>query len=136
MSSYSEYVKKVFAEDKERFFGEVKQLTNKYFTFNHIVDDDTIILITKNIITVKGNPVLVVGNNKAVYLKPWQIKSVHNYYDGFNADAVKLNRNYFKVYTFKNDFEGFSFDNDETFESLAEIAKSQNDEKIAFGHMH
>ena len=48
MSSYSEYVKKVFAEDKERFFGEVEQLSNKYFTFNHIVDDDTIILITNH----------------------------------------------------------------------------------------
>ena len=120
----------------ERFFGEVKYISNKYFTFDHVIDNDCIILITSNIAEVKGTPVLVVGSNKAVYLKDWQIRRIHNYDDSFNGYAVKLNRNFFKVYTFKSNFENFSFENDETFDDFAEIANSQNSEKIALGHMN
>ena len=135
MSNYSAFVADKKEKEIERFFGEVKHVSNKYFTFDHIVDDDCIVIITNNIVDVKGTPVLVVGRNKAVYLKEWQIRRIHNYDDGLNGYAVKLNRSYFKIYTFKSDFESFSFDKDETFDDLCEIAKSQNSKKIALGHM-
>ena len=41
--------------------------------------DDEIIIITSNIKIIKDTPVLVVGNNKAVYLKDWLIREVRNY---------------------------------------------------------
>lgn len=40
---------------------------------------------------------------------------------------VKLNRQYFKPYTFKNDFENMCFEKEETFDDLLELAKSQNE---------
>lgn len=135
MSNYSKFIAEKKEKDIEKFFGEIKHVSNKYITFDHVIDEDCIVLVTNNIVEVKGTPVLVVGKNKAVYLKDWQIRRVHNYDDGFNGYAVKLNRNYFKVYEFKTDFENFSFDKDETFDDLCEAAKSQNSEKIALGHM-
>lgn len=69
MSKYSEYLKSLKAKHIEKFFGEVKQKSNKYFTFNHYVDEDNVIIITNNIKYIKSNPVLVVDNNKVVYLK-------------------------------------------------------------------
>lgn len=133
--TYSEYVKETKAKMRDSFFGEVSQKSNKYFTFNHIIDKDTIILVTSNITTIKGNPVMIVGNNKAIYLKDWQMRKVHDYYNGFNAYAVKLQRAYFKPYTFKNDFEDYHFEHDDTFDTLKAAAKSQNDSQIALGHM-
>ncbi len=82
---------------------------------------------------IKDNFVLVIGNNKVVYLKEWNIVRVHNYDLGLNSHAVKLNRKYFKTYTFKSDFEDFHFEKDDTFESLMEVAKEQNDTEIALG---
>lgn len=43
-----------------------KQKSNKYVYYKAVQDNDNIIIRTNNI---KGNFVLVVGNNKAVYLK-------------------------------------------------------------------
>lgn len=133
--TYSEYIKDTKAKMRDAFFGEVVQKSNKYFTFDHIPDKDTIILVTSDIKTIRGSPVLIVGNNKAVYLKDWQIRKVHDYYNGFNAYAVKLQRAYFKPYTFRTDFEDYYFKQDETFDSLKAIARSQNGSQIAMGHM-
>lgn len=137
MSSYSEFLKKVKEQNKERFFPNHKNVSNKYFTFDHYVSDDEIIIVTSNIISVKDNPVLVVGNNKVVYLKDFCIQPVHNYDLGINAYAVILKRQYFKVYTFKKDIEGFSFEKEESFDDLVQVAKEQDaaNMKIAIGHM-
>jgi hypothetical protein len=138
MSNYSEFLKKVKEQNKEKFFPNYKNISNKYFTFDHYVNDDEIVIITSNIITVKGSPVLVVGNNKVVYLKDFCIQAVHNYDLGINTYAVILKRQFFKVYTFKNDIEGFSFEKEESFDDLIEVAKEQDaaDMKIAIGHMN
>jgi hypothetical protein len=133
MSKYSEFLKEMKENQVNKFFGEVKKTSNKYFKFNHILNKDEIIVVTRNVKFIKDNFILVVGNNKAVYLKEWNIVRVHNYDLGLNAHAVKLNRKYFKIYTFKNDFEDFHFENDDTFESLLEVAKEQNDTEIALG---
>ena len=133
MSKYSDFLKDMKENQINKFFGEVKNISNKYFKFNHILNEDEIIVVTGNVKFIKDNFVLVVGNNKVVYLKEWNIVRVHNYDLGLNAHAVKLNRKYFKTYTFKNDFEDFHFEKDDTFESLIEVAKEQNDTEIALG---
>lgn len=136
MSNYSEYLKGLKAKHIEKFFGEVKQKSNKYFTFNHYVDDDNVTIITNNIKYIKGNPVLVVDNNKVVYLKDWLVEPVRNYSNGIYAYAAKINRKFFKVYTFKKDFEDMAFEKETTFDELVEIAKEQdeNNMAIALGH--
>ena len=132
MSSYSEYMKSRKEKDLAFFFGDVKKKTNKYFEYNSVVDNDNIIIITNNIKIIKGNYVLLVDNNKGVYLKEWQVKPVHNFYNGMSAYAVKLNRKYFKPYTFKFEFEGMAFTQEDTFDSLMAVAETQT-EAIALG---
>ena len=124
-------------KDLTFFFGETKKMSNKYFSFKRFIDDDNIIIITNNIKTIKGSFVMLVDNNKAVYLKDWQVRPVHNYGAGINAYAVKLNRKYWKVYTFKTDFDDMAFEKEETFDDLVTIAKEQDIENmpIATGHM-
>lgn len=122
---------------KDRFFREMRFVSNKYFKFNRIINDDECILLTSNIKTIKGSPALVVGENKAVFLKDWLVCEIHSWEDGFNAYAVKLNRKFFKVYTFRNPFDDFCIDKEEDFDSLFEIAKEQQkaNAKVALGHM-
>ena len=122
-------------KDLKFFFGDVKKLSNKYFEYNSIIDEDNIVLLTNNIKQIKDSFVLIVNNNQAVYLKDWQIREVHNYDLGINTYAVKLNRKYFRPYTFRFEFDGFDFEKADTFDSLAEIAETQTD-PIALGYMH
>lgn len=136
MSRLSDYMKANKERDERFFYGEsVKHTSNKYFTFDHVIDDDTIIFNTNNIRTIKGNPVLVVDHNKAVYLKDWQIRRVHNYDWGLNTYCVKLNRQYFKPYTFSFDFDDLSFDKEQTFDFLKNIVSTQNGTELAAGWM-
>ena len=83
MSKYSDYIKSLKENFKTKFFGEVTNWSNKYFTFNHILDDDNIIVFTKNVKTIKGSPALIVGRNKAIFLKDWLVIGVRNYEIGF-----------------------------------------------------
>ena len=137
MSKLSEVIKKIKEKDLDFFFGEnnYQKTSNKYLTFKRVLNEDEIILLTKNVIIIKDNYVLIVGNNKAVYLKDWAVKQVRNYYENIEAYAVKLNRKYFKIYTFKSDFEDFAFDKDENFDDLFKVAEEQEKEnlKIALG---
>jgi hypothetical protein len=122
---------------KDRFFGEVKKVSNKYFTFDRIINEDEIIILTNNIKDIKNSPALIVGNNKAVFLKDWLVKRVHNWEEGMDFFAVKLNRKFFKVYTFQNPFEDYSFDQEDDFDSLYKVAQEQQEVnlKVAYGHL-
>lgn len=132
-----EYAQQKREEENIKFFGEMKYRTNKYFTFQHYQSEDEIVLATNNVIEIKGNPVLLVGNNKAVYLKGWNIKRIHDYYNGGDAYAVKLNRKFFKVYTFQKSFADYYFEKEESFDDLVALAKEQDEAKQtwALGHM-
>lgn len=132
MSKYSDYIKSAKDKDLEFFFGKIRKKSNKYFEYNSVIDEDNIIIITNNIKVLKGSFVLIVDNNKGVYLKEWQIKPVHNFYTGMSAYAVKLNRGYFRPYTFSFDFEDMAFEKEDTFDSLKKIAVTQTD-AIALG---
>lgn len=130
MSKLNEYIKDAKEKNLEYFFGNIHHTSNKYFTFNRVKSDDEIILITNNIHQIKDSLVLIVDNNKAVYLKDWQVRGVMNYYEEVYAFAVKLSRKYFKTYTFKNDFDFVGFEKEDTFDSLLEVAKSQDGENM------
>lgn len=133
MSGYSDYLKERKSKDLKYFLGEdIKMISNKYFKFTHVIDNDSIILITNNIKIIKGNYVLLVDNNKGVYLKDWQVRPVHNFYNSMSAYAVKLNREYFKPYTFKFNFEDMAFEEEQSFDCLLDIAKKQID-AVALG---
>lgn len=123
-------------EGKNKFFGDVHKVTNKYFEIkSQNPSDDEAIVFTNNVTFIKGNPVLITDNNKGVYLKDWNIlqasldfpdESTHNI---INTYAVKVNRKYFKEYTFRTDFEGISFDKALTFDSIKKIAKQQEKQR-------
>lgn len=130
MSKLNEYIKDTKEKNLEYFFGDIHHTSNKYFTFNRVKSDDEIIIVTNNIHQIKDNLVLIVDNNKAVYLKDWQVRGIMNYYENLYAFAVKLNRKYFKTYTFKNDFDFVHFNSEDTFDSLLEVAKNQDEENM------
>lgn len=126
--TYSDYLKDRKQKDRDFFYGEgnTKNVSNKYFKFKHVLDDDNCIVVTNNIKFIKGNPVLVTGNNQAVYLKDWQLRSVYNYWEGIEGYAVKLNRKYFKPYTFRFDFDDMAFDKNNTFDDIMDVAREQD----------
>lgn len=134
MSKYSDYLKERKASDEEWFLSQkAHHESNKYITFNHVIDDDNILLATRNVRSY-FNPksdkwvwYLIVDNDKVVYLKHWQLRLAHTEWNEEQGYIVKLNRNFFKVYTFKKPFEDMCFEEEQTFDSLMEEAKSQND---------
>lgn len=133
MSSFSDYMKAMVQRENDRFFGEGnrKKVSNKYYTYKHSIDNDNIIINTRNVITIGNSYVLIVGSNKAVYLKDWQVIEAHNWSElGDDFHIVKLNRNYFKTYTFKSDFTDFSFEKEETFDDLMVVAHKQDEENM------
>ena len=55
---------------KDDFFGNTRKVSNQYIKVERqILDDDTVIVYTSNVTSVKGSPVLIVGDKEAVYLK-------------------------------------------------------------------
>lgn len=111
---------------KDAFFGEVAKISNKYMMVDQVKDADSAIIMTNNVQVVKGNMVMVTGRNTAVYLKDWQYRRMVSE-DGAEAFAVKINRNYFKEYTFRSDFD-FG-DKKDTFDSLHKTAAQQQRRK-------
>lgn len=136
--TYGDYMKELAKKDHDFFFGEgnYRKVTNQYYRFKRVLSNDDIILVTNNVRMVKGSPVLVVDNNKAVYLKNWQIKPVSNWDEGIEGYAVKLSRRYFKPYTFQNPLGEYSFDKEDTFDDLLQVAKEQEEEDLPFKLKH
>lgn len=119
-------------DSKNSFFGNVHMESGSYFTPQSQVSADgkEVTIITNNVTTVKGNPVLIVGDNQAVYLKDWNIAGVGvkdkaGNYKG-DAVAVKVKEQYYKPYTFKNKIsEDVSIGKTLTFNDLKNTAKAQ-----------
>ena len=82
------------------------------------------VLVTNDLYAVHNGIVLVLGSNKGVYIKDWNRDYVKTI-EGIDTHVVKLERKYFKPYTFKNDFVGFETCKDYTFDELKEIAAIQ-----------
>lgn len=89
--------------DLDFFLGEGnwQRTSNKYMTFKHVIDDDTIIIQTNNLKVVKKeSPVLIINNNQALFLKDWQIRKSSSWEHGIDGYAVKLTRKNFNyIYT-------------------------------------
>ncbi len=112
---------------KNNFFGEICNCSNKRFTFDGTAHDneDLVTVITGNVRRYKDGYVLVVGNSEVVFLKDWQICPIYNHETVGNAFAVKLDRKFFRTYTWKSYFPDFGFDESDTFDSLKKAAKEQ-----------
>lgn len=108
---------------KEYLFGNVKYVSNKYFVAEkQVISNDEVVILTSNVRAIKGNPVLVTGDHKAVYLK--DIAGAQT--DNGLMYAVKLKREYFKEYTFKNTIDdNLYFEKDNKFDDYLRIAKKQ-----------
>lgn len=132
-----EYFKKQGEAVYNRFFGERQFKSNQYFKFNHVIDNDNIIVNTSNLKEIRGKNgepslIMLVGDDQAVYIKPWQVMPIYDYYSFGEGYAVKLNRTFFKPYKFKSKIaDDISFDGRvDTFDSLKKDAESQNDTPI------
>lgn len=118
--------------DHNSFFGNVHKVSNKYFIpEKQVIDDDNIIIATNNIKAIKGNPVMIVGPNQAVYVNRniAGLNIRNGEFSAYDNYAVKLNRQKYKTYTFRNGFDEFSFDKTQTFDDLLKIAKQQEKAK-------
>lgn len=115
----------VFLSDYlKSFFGKDANIEGKtIYHFKHVINDDEIIIITNNLKMLDDKYILVVDDNKAVYINKTQFMSIHD--SNFNAYAIKLNRKHFIVNTFDGNFSGMMFLKPDTFDSLKEIAIEQ-----------
>lgn len=112
----------------DSFFGEVAKVSNKYMLIDQVQDRDNAIIMTSDVKVVKGNMIMMTGENTAIYLKPWQFRLMENYDLGVQTFAVKLSRKYFKEYTFKSSFDDYGGER-ETFDSLWKTAAAQQRRK-------
>ena len=115
----------------DNYFNEsISKISNKYFTFKRYKDDDNVTIVTSNVIYLGDFPVLLVGENKGVWLKQWQVKDIKvGQYDFIPAKTVKLSRKYFNVKDIKSSkCDNFYFEKDNTFDDMVELAKLQDEE--------
>ena len=133
----SEYESTYAANQKEsRFFGRYYDVSRKYFHYEHYKDDDNIIINTNNIKYIKREPVLIVNDNQAVYVKDWNVAPIHNHDENWDGYAVRLQRKYFKPYTFRSTFDDYSFSKPDTFDSLVKVAKEQDKRNMKVATRH
>ena len=135
MSNLKELIEKRKERVMNNFFGENNyELTNKRFMIkNHIINDDEFVICTNNISywANKNQFVMWVANNKIVYIKDFQIIPVYNFERLGDCYLVKLNKKHFKSYScFVN--EHLVIDGEDTFDSLKEVAKNQNNSYLWF----
>lgn len=119
------------------FFNEsIQPISNKWFKFNRVADDDNITIITGNVICLGMYKVLLVGEGRGIWLKDWQVKSGRFAPTGSQYDtqmdcyAVKLNRKFFNVKDIKLAGDNFYFEKENTFDDLLQIAKEQDQDNI------
>lgn len=135
MSNYSKYLKSRKLNDLKYFFGEDVEASTDYkkiLDFKHYKNDNEIIVITNDVKPWKEQFVLVVDNNKVVFLKPWQVRKVKNWGLAIDAYAVKLKREYFKPYELKFSYDDMYFKQETTFDNLVNIAREQDENKTSW----
>lgn len=114
--------------NKDDFFGNTRKVSNQYIKIEkQILDDDTVIVYTSNVTSVKGSPVLIVGDKEAVYLKNNDYRLVTRDSGAMLTDtfAVKIHKG-FKKYTFRNNIsDQISIDKSMTFADFRKLAEEQ-----------
>ena len=117
----------------DKFFGQEIHMTSKWsFRFKNVIDNDTVILLTKNIRKVGNKKVLVTGRHSGIFLKDWQILKIHDHKQGINCYAIKINRKYSKSFNFTNIDFGPVRCEMLNFEDIVKKAKEQEIEKFTF----
>ena len=97
-TNQGDWRKSVNFDKSDRFFGDIHQVSNKRFEIkSQTPNSDEAIIFTNNLAVVKGNPVLITDNNKAVYLKDFNIRKATVEYDDapgtyIDTFAVKINK--------------------------------------------
>lgn len=141
MSKLSEVYNQRRINNINYFFGkDAKASTDgkEVISFTHYVDDDNIIVVTNDVKywANKDQYVLLVDKNKIVYLKAWQVQLLKNWELGVNMYAIKLNRNFFKVYAISFQYDDMAFEKENTFDDLVNVAKEQDNTNIRWklGH--
>lgn len=108
-----------------RFLGAYNKDQNGKVTYKHFINNDNIIVETTCVHQLDNKHwVLVVYNDKVVYLQPWQKLLLEK--NGKPVYAVKLCRDYWKTYKFSKAFAGFTFKQEVTFDSLVKLAQKQD----------
>lgn len=131
MSRKSEIIAHKRAKNMLYFYGRGVEWTKTKQKWVHYQSDDFIIIATQNVKCFKnGQWVLVVGNNKIVNLKDFQIRAIKNWAVKENAYAVRLTRQYFHVKTLSFTFTDTAFEKDQTWWDLVELAKVQDNEQL------
>lgn len=130
---FVEWQKEKHKREIERFFGgKGEHIYKKTYKFDHVIDDDNVVITTNNLQFVKDGHALIVGKNKAVFLKNWQVRHTtinDPNWGKLGTNLIKLNRNYFKVYTFRNNFEDIAIEDGEemtNFDDVLKLAKEQD----------
>lgn len=113
--------------DEFRFKGlNYRQTSNKYLTMNRVSDDEDKIVVRfddSHIIPTRYGYAIVVGYNKVVFVKDWQVN--RNFYH----KEVLFDKNYFNVKEWGNFADDFYFEDEEKqlhFEYWLEVAKEQD----------
>jgi len=118
---------------------------NKFAKEQSGLKEGQFLVFTDNVRLFKGKPVLVVGNNKVIFLDLSQVTKaesipMHVVSDEFGPSLepvegespiygfiVKLNDfSFSKVYTFRNGFADFCFEKDDTLDSLKKVNAEQD----------
>lgn len=139
------------AEEKEffrasspsgKFFGKngTEKVTGQYFKINHNPDENTVIIEAPENrlrVTGRGDLVFLTDKNKCYYLNEKSSLPVLSYNKDDNTHnlhmAVKLNKDYLKEYTFKNEFDGTeNLKPISGFEDLKKIAAEQDKNKRSY----
>lgn len=95
--------------------------------FKQIIDEDTFIIVTKNLRRIKGLPVLVLDKNKVLYIKSWTFIAIQDVDTKEEYHAIKLRRHFFRPYTLQSPlYENMGFEHEDTFDSLYQIAMEQD----------
>lgn len=118
MSKYSDFLKNQ-KQKSIKFYASIyegldfKQASNKYFEINRRVNND----LTKILVNVDACHLfqtcygygLIVGHDKVVWLKSWQVFKVSDWFQTFmtkNSYQVLLNKDYYIVNQSTKEFDG------------------------------
>ena len=128
--TYEEYIQSQRREEAKYFFSDSTKLEldkkNGKIRWVHHLTDDVVIIETPYVRywPKQEQYVLLVGHQKVVYLKDWQVLPIRH--NDEKIHAVKLNREHFKIYNIGFVYEDGTFPDEVSFDYFVEQAKEQD----------
>ncbi len=128
-NTYGEFKRQQYRNNLQRYFGDslkfVSDRDSKHIQYDPVQSEDIFVIRTSHVRIHNGRLILIVGAKKAVYLQPFQIKQAKDEQTNLSFFLVRVKRQFFKTYEFRQPFEGFLNSPDYDFDSLREVARSQ-----------